>query len=349
MDKGGGTGPAPDRSTGSSGDAGTGSNTADWYRNFGLHEARGQSDCYEEWTLAISQDPQLLTLIDTLPYAKRQPNLVLAAARFLGAGITPYTEFRQFLLSRWPQVRQVILTRSTQTNEPGRCAVFLPSLAGIAAAEGKPLALLEVGASAGLVLFPDRYRYQYNGGRILAGPASAPDAPVLPCAVTGPAPLPSELPIVSWRAGIDLHPLDSTNDDDVAWLQALIWPEQEFRRQRLQAALEIARQDPPRLVAGDLNQHLAEVAAEAPEDAAVVVLHSAVLAYLAPPERQKFAQTVRELGVHWLSNEGVQVLPQPGDGPEGMDADHVRGRFVLRHNGIPVALTGPHGQSLDWL
>lgn len=349
MDTVNGAGPDRSRSAGSGADPGTVSGTADWYRNFGLHEARGQSVCYEEWALAISEDPQLLALIDTLPYAKRQPNLVLAAARFLGAGNTPYAEFRRFLFSRWPQVRQVILTRSTQTNEPGRCGVFLPSLACIAAAEGKPLALLEVGASAGLVLFPDRYRYQYNGGPILAGPASAPDAPILPCAVTGPAPLPSELPTISWRAGIDLNPLDSTNDDDVAWLHALIWPEQEFRRQRLRAALEIAREDPPRLVAGDLNQRLAEVVAEAPAEAAVVVLHSAVLAYLAPPERRKFAQTVRELGVNWLSNEGTQVLPQPGDGTEGIDADHVRGRFVLRHNGRPVALTGPHGQSLDWL
>ncbi|WP_139004551.1 DUF2332 domain-containing protein [Arthrobacter crystallopoietes] len=334
--------------TGGGADPGTQSNTVDWYRNFGLFEARGQSDCYAEWSLAISDDPQLLALIDALPYAKRQPNLVLAAARFVGAGITPYAEFRRFVLSRWPKVRQVILARSTQTNEPGRCAVFLPSLAGIAAAEGKPLALLEVGASAGLVLFPDRYRYQYNGGPILAGPASAPDAPVLPCAMTGSAPLPAEPPTISWRAGIDLNPLDSTNNDDVAWLQALIWPEQEFRR-RLRAALQMARQDPPRLVAGDLNQRLAEVVAEAPTEAAVVVLHSAVLAYLAPPARRKFAQTVREFGVHWLSNEGVQVLPQPGDAPEGIDADHVRGRFVLRHNGHAVALTGPHGQSLDWL
>jgi hypothetical protein len=49
---------------------------------------------------------------------------------------------------------------------------------------------------------------------------TAPDAPVLPCA--GPAPLPSEPPAIGWRAGIDLDPLDSTNNDDVAWLQALI-------------------------------------------------------------------------------------------------------------------------------
>ena len=49
--------------------------------------------------------------------------------------------------------------RSTKTNEPRRCAGLLPVLAGIAG----PLALLEVGASAGLCLYPDRYSYSYDG------------------------------------------------------------------------------------------------------------------------------------------------------------------------------------------
>ena len=57
-----------------------------------------------------------------------------------------------------------MLSRATQTNEAGRCATLLPSLAAISAAEDKPLALIEVGASAGLALFPDRYGYEYDDG-----------------------------------------------------------------------------------------------------------------------------------------------------------------------------------------
>ncbi len=40
------------------------------------------------------------------------------------------------------------MSKRTQTNEPGRCAVLLPLLAALP----QPLALLEVGASAGLCL-----------------------------------------------------------------------------------------------------------------------------------------------------------------------------------------------------
>jgi hypothetical protein len=347
--------------------------TADWYRDFGLHEAAGQSDTYVEWTLGISQDPEVLALINTLPPAKRQPNLVLAAARSLGAGTPEYAGFRGFLLSQWDAVRDVALARSTQTNEPGRCAVFLPSLAAIATSESKPLALIEVGASAGLVLYPDRYRYQYDGGAILApqtppsaaagcgstdevpADGSEPEPPVLACTTSGNPPLPTSLPEVCWRAGIDLNPLDVTDAGDVAWLEALIWPGQEFRVSRLHRAVEVARRDPPRLVAGDLNQQLPGLVAQAPQEAVVVVLHSAVLAYLPGRDRLRFRTMVdgliRDRGVHWLANEGPGVMPLPAGraGVPGLDDRTQRGRFLLSHNGRPVATTGPHGQFLDWL
>ena len=209
--------------------------TAQWYRHFGTVDAPGNSECYAEWSVGIADDPELLRRIDEWPHNKRQPLLMLAAARFLGARISPYPDFRAFLDAHWADVSRIVLSRATQTNEAGRCATLLPSLAQIAAAGGRPLALIEVGASAGLTLFPDRYGYEYDAGaRVtrLAPAGAAPGSyPVLGCAVTGPVPLPAELPQVVWRAGIDLNPLDVRNPDDVAWLEALIWPEQDFRRE----------------------------------------------------------------------------------------------------------------------
>lgn len=307
----------------------------------------------------IADDPELIERIDQWPHHKRQPNLLLAAARFLGAGVGPYNGFREFLDAHWREVERVVLSRSTQTNEAGRCATLLPSLAGIAAAEGKPLALIEVGASAGLTLYPDKYRYEYDdGGRltVLGPPPGGPRTlPTLRCTVAGPVPIPASLPEVSWRAGIDLNPLDVNNPDDAAWLEALVWPEQDFRRERLRQAIAIARDDPPLLVAGDLNEQLPALAAQAPEEAALVVFHSAVLGYLAAEERDRFRAMMTEFratrGCHWLSNEGPMVIPQ-ADGsdvvPE-MPAERMLGRFLLLHNGAPVAITGPHGQSLEWL
>jgi len=160
---------------------------------------------------------------------------------------------------------------------------------------------------------------------------------------------------VVWRAGIDLNPLDINDPDDVAWLEALIWPEQDFRRERLRRAIAIAQQDPPLLVAGDLNEQLVSLADQAPPDATLVVFHSAVMAYLDASQREAFRATIgtlaAERGCHWLSNEGHTVLAQ-ADGsvvvPE-MDDSRLQGRFLLLQDGVPVAIAGPHGQTLEWL
>ncbi|RAM39135.1 DUF2332 domain-containing protein [Arthrobacter globiformis] len=348
--------------------------TAEWYRHFGTVDAPGSSPCYAGWSLHIADDPELIARIDRWPYNKRQPLLMLAAARFLGAKVSPYPEFRAFLDDHWAEVSRTVMSRATQTNEVGRCAALLPSLAAIAAAEGRPLALIEVGASAGLALFPDRYSYEFDdgasvtrldpgaSGELQAGsggrpgpPVHRPEPPVLRCRTAGPVPLPDSLPSVVWRAGIDLNPLDVLNPDDVAWLEALIWPEQEFRRERLRRAIAVARQEPPLLVAGDLNEQLLSLAGQAPPDAALVVFHSAVMGYVSADGRARFRAIMQSLardrGCHWLSNEGETVIIQE-DGsvvvPE-MDPARLRGNFLLLHNGQPVAITGPHGQSLDWL
>ena len=168
-------------------------------------------------------------------------------------------------------------------------------------------------------------------------------------------PLPAGLPAVAWRAGIDLNPLDIKDPDDVAWLEALIWPEQDFRRERLRQAIAVAQADPPLLVTGDLNEQLVALADQAPVDAALVVFHSAVMPYLDAAGRERFRDTVELLaadrGCHWVSNEGHTVVVQ-ADGssvvPE-MDDARLRGRFLLLEDGVPVAIAGPHGQSLEWL
>ncbi|SKC05844.1 Uncharacterized protein conserved in bacteria [Arthrobacter sp. 49Tsu3.1M3] len=344
-----------------SGEPATDSATAQWYRHFGTIDAPGSSPCYAEWTVGIAGDAELIRRIDQWPHHKRQPLLILAAARFLGAQISPYRDFRNFLDQHWAAVSEIVLSRSTQTNEAGRCATLLPSLAQISAAESRPLALIEVGASAGLALFPDHYGYEYvpeaEDARTTLVPAGAQPGtyPVLRCVTSGPVPLPAALPQVLWRAGIDLNPLDVRNPDDVAWLEALVWPEQEFRLERLRQAIAIAREHPPLLVAGDLNEQLAALAARAPEDAALVVFHSAVTAYLDAGGRARFRRTMADLAAERAATgsrtKGHTVLAQ-ADGstvvPE-MDDTRLGGRFQLLQDGQPAAIAGPHGQSLEWL
>ncbi|MBT2400779.1 DUF2332 domain-containing protein [Streptomyces sp. ISL-100] len=309
---------------------------AERYREFSEQQARGTSPVYAELTARISEDQDLCALIAALPPGnKQQPNLLLAAVRFLGGPYDRWAPFRAWTLAHWDDVREVILARFTQTNEPARCAPLLPLLAGLP----QPLALIEVGASAGLCLHPDRYAYRYNGGATLG------TSPVtFDCRTEGPAPLPTALPDIAWRAGIDLNPLDTTDEDDVRWLQSLIWPSQVDRPRQQLAAIEAVRTAPrPRIVRGDLVDELPALAAEAPADATLVVFHTAVLMYLPLARREEFAALVRALPGHWISNEHHTVLPWL-DAP-APDDEHL---LTLAIDERAVAFTAPHGQSLHW-
>ena len=315
--------------------------TVEEYRDFGERQA-DDSATFRDWALGVADDPEVLQLLGTLPPGKRQPNLVFAAARWQGAEPAPYTSqngLRNVLLGHWDEVRGTVLARATQTNEVGRCASLLPVLAALP----QPLALLEVGASAGLTLFPDRYSYRYSNGWSI-DPTGGPSPVVLECEVHGDPPLPDTLPEVAWRAGIDLNPLDVGDEDAMAWLQTLVWPEHEDRRARLSAAVELARADPPTLLRGDLVESLPALVEQAPADATLVVFHSAVLAYLPPEDRRRFVDVVRGLPVRWVSNEGPAVVPSI-DPPEAPRPDP----FLLALDGRPVAWAHGHGRALWWL
>ena len=310
---------------------------AEAYRTFARHEARGRSPAYQALTEAVAGDAAVLRFLGALPPEKRQPNLLFAAARYLLDAPADLTRLRDLIGRNGTELSAVMLARRTQTNEPARCATLLPALAQLPA----PLALIEVGASAGLTLLIDRYSYDYAGHRI-AG--RDPQAPVLRCAPQGPVPLPARPPVIAWRAGLDLNPLDVGRDDDVRWLSCLVWPGEGDPEQRLAAAIAAARRDPPVVHRGDLLTDLPALAAQAPAGATLVVYHSAVLAYVAPEQRQRFADTVRGLADVWLSNEGPGVVPglavpDCGDDP-----------FVLARDGrTPLALADGHGTWLRWL
>ncbi len=316
------------------------------WRRFAEVHARGRSPLYARIAHEAARDRALLAFLADRPARERQPNLLLAAVQYLAGPTSSVAEFYDVVTTRRDDVLAVMSSHATQTNVPARCATLLPALAAI---DG-PLALLEVGASAGLCLLPDRYGFEYtvDDGTTVRLPPARPHArsPVLRCRAGTSVPLPRAVPEIAWRAGLDLAPVDLEDPDARAWLEALVWPGEEHLREQLRAAIAVARDDRPPVRRGDLAADLPVLAAQAPRDATLVVMHSAVLPYVDDADRARFATAVAETGAVWLANENPTTVP-------GLDlaavGDHPPDLCLLCRDGRPLARTDPHGARIDWL
>jgi hypothetical protein len=306
------------------------------YRTF-VAEAAASSPLYAQLAGDVADDRDILQFLASLPAGKRQPNLLFAAVQYLHGAPGNGAELRRRVVDDGERLRATMTARSTQTNEPARCAALLPVLARLAG----PLALVEVGASAGLCLYPDRYSYEYDGR-----PVGVRSPVHLSCTTTGDMPLPERLPDVATRIGVDLNPLDAADPDDRAWLRALVWPGPSAadRLRRLDAAAEVAAREPARMLTGDLLERLPEALDLVPAGSTPVVFHTAVLPYVPADRRAAFVEEVRSLPVRWIAQEARGVFPGTGESPpRGWGTE-----FVLSLDGRPVARTAPHGGRIDW-
>ena len=314
---------------------------ADDFRRFAC-EAAGRSPQYEEIAGAVAASAWTLDFLAAMPEAKWQPNVLLAVVRYLYGTPERGEEFLRLVKRHADEIAATMAVRTTQTNEPARCATLLPVLAHLP----QPLALLEVGASAGLCLLPDYYAYDYGGHSVEPSATCGTEPPRFGCRAGPHTPLPAENVEVAWRAGLDLSPVDLTDDAEVRWLEALIWPGEEYRVPRLRAACEVARVVSPRVLEGDLRTDLPALAAQAPAHATLVVFHTAVLAYVRDPaDREAFARSVAQAGGVWVANEGRQNIPGAPD-PGSAHADPAA--FLLCVDGRPTAWTDGHGTWIDW-
>jgi hypothetical protein len=292
----------------------------------------------------VAGDAAVLELLAELPEPKRQPNLLFGVVRYLYDGLDTPDAFIECIHAHPAEIAGAMRQRSTQTNEPARCATLLPALAQLP----QPLALLEVGASAGLCLLPDRYAYDYGAAQVPAGAPRSDPVPVFLCRANALTPIPPRNVEVAWRAGLDLHPVDLHDADAVRWLEALVWPGEEYRLEGLRRACQSALADPPPLVRGDLRRDLVALARDAPPHATLVVFHTAVLAYIDDADdRAAFARTARDVGATWIANESPERIP--GVDPAALPAHPDQDAFLLAVEGEPKAWTDGHGQWVHWL
>ncbi|WP_404433939.1 DUF2332 domain-containing protein [Microbacterium lacus] len=313
---------------------------AERYRRFARDDAPGRSDLYAEWAQGVAEDSAVQRILARIPATHRQPPLVFAVTRLLGAHEGPYAVWAEWLTVHADEVVAQASARSLQTNEPQRCAALLPALSLI---EG-PLALLEIGASAGLCLYPDRYGYRYTMGEgdVVELSPTGGSSVVLECAVSGSPPL--RLPEVVWRTGIDLAPLDARDAEHRRFLTTLVWPGEQGRAERIGAALEIVAADPPLMMRGDAADAavLDYAIDQAPPGATLVITTPGVMPHVPRAGREALIERLRAGRAEWITIDPADLYSwTPPLRPEFAG-------FVLGRNGSALATVDPLGAFVEW-
>ncbi len=274
------------------------------FLHFAEHEARESSRLYEYLCGQIVHDDELMTLIRDIPQSQPKPNLFFAAMHYLlkkyedplrayYASLTDhplpaeqsFQSFRAFALKHQDELRELFQTKLVQTNEVRRASYLYPIMADIYELCGKPLALIEIGTSSGLLLGLDHYHYEYRNGPSIH---SAADSLTISSENRGDA-LPLSIyqkPIINMRIGIDLHIIDLKKDDDLEWMLALIWPEHAERRRQFMRAKEINDSIQKELYEGDAVALLPRIIQTVSEEYQLVIFHTHV-ANQFPPELKK--------------------------------------------------------------
>jgi hypothetical protein len=333
---------------------------------------KGYSPLYDRICRFVSEDDDVLALTQEAPPEAHQPNVLLGVVHYLLLGgldhplaavyagasaADPGPLFRDLCLGHRAELLALMETRRTQTNECGRSAVIGPALTWVARRVGAPLALVDVGTSAGLNLGCDRYLLDYGD----AGTTGPPDASVrIACSVLGGnPPIAPRLPEITARAGLDRSPIDLTDEREARWLLACVWPDTGDRLERTRAAIHDAQHHPPNIRRGDMIADVASLIAEQPGDAIVCVTTTWAVAYLHREGREQFAARLAECGrtrpVVWISGEGPGVVPAFRGYASAATDDiepSVLGAIVYDGDdaeATALAYVHPHGATLDWL
>jgi hypothetical protein len=178
-----------------------------------------------------------------------------------------------------------------QTNEVGRCAALLVGFLAVAERTGLPLRLLELGSSAGLNQHWDRYRYEAEGFAW-----GSPSSPLKIAFELAGAPPESVAVEVAERRGCDPAPVDLTGEEGRLTLLSYVWADQAERLARVEAAIAVAREEPPTVERAGAAAWLEEQLAEPRPGVATVVFHSIVMQYLSPVERRQVEARIRAAG-----------------------------------------------------
>lgn len=285
------------------------------FTNFAHHECEGSSPLYKMLSLKIAKDDDLLELCTHARSGQPVPNLLFGAVHYLlltghndklrefypsivanpkdKNDAFPY--FKAFCMAHKEEIIALLQTKLVQTNEVRRCGYLYPVFCYIYEKTNKPLALIEIGTSAGLQLLWDKYAYRYNNDEIYG---SAHSGLTISAQIKGDkTPFLQRIsPPVATRIGVDLNTIDLNNETERQWLKALIWPEHEERLQMFEQASNIVKEHPIKLVDGDGVGLLEKFVQDILADTTVCVFHTHVANQMPEEVKHDLLNKVKSIG-----------------------------------------------------
>ena len=247
---------------------------------------QGGSKLYASLARSLADDPVVEAIVGGHEPKWEAPLRLFGGVHYLelsGMVQHPWAKLRGVLEANRDWLARFVAEQPIQTNEVQRCWGLLPGF--LTVADGRMVDLVELGPSGGLNLYWDRYAYRYEeerwgelgAGLELCGRAEGgPPRDLLKTEVQ-----------VGRRIGIDRRPVDVTTDHGARLLEAFVWADQTDRLERVRRAIEIAREDPPRLLDGDYVEVLPALLAERDAERLTVVYHSVSTVYLRQEERDR--------------------------------------------------------------
>lgn len=246
----------------------------------------GHEDDPKDSALAL----RLMGAVHRLALEGEAPELAERYAATDGDRDATWAAFRATLAGKASRLAALV-DRPVQTNEVGRCAALLTGFLGVYASTDLPLRLLEIGASGGLNLRWDSYRFEADGFSW-----GSPDSPLrIRFDLSGGA-IPAVPATVVERAGCDAAPVDAGSEEGRLTLLSYAWPDQPARMERLRFALELAAREPIEVQRADAVEWVRGRLAEPATGAATVVFHSIVMQYLTATERDELRAVIFDAG-----------------------------------------------------
>lgn len=230
-----------------------------------------------------------------------------------------------------------------QTNEVGRSAALLGGFLDVVRRTSLPLRLLEIGASAGLILRWDQYRYEQDD--------EGWGDPRSPVRISGPfgdahPRFDVEARIIE-RHGCDTLPIEPNTEEGRLTLQSYVWPDQLERFRRLASAIDIARRVPVQLDQANAADWIEAALATGVLGAATVVFHSIVWQYVAPEDRARIQHAMATAGLAaTVDNPLAWLRFEPG---HSRDAAEVHLQLWPGGEDRLLARSGFHGKPVHWL